>query len=370
MDISKRIVVTFVVVALVPMLVISALSIGEIFTVSNANAGDAADALKAEELANLQRLSNDTALFIEERWQSYIDGVYMMEQYCEDLFNERITATPQYSYYWDSAVEPSYGALDFEQDQEIIDGYGGSETISFDADCYFIPRAEWNNNNPLDHSASTQTALDYSSNMINIFKALHEMNPDYRWLYMGYDLGVSDQHLFRNYPFDDLSYFQDLDGPGLDYDANAQEWYTNVAGISPAENDVIFTDPYVDESVGLVISMGRPVRFDNGTLIGVVSADVTMATVLDNVLNLDVSTNGYAFLLDSAGAVVAHKEQDPNDEIALIETLEFGSVGSSEATAFRNLLNTEVLVDDSGLLEYQKNGQTWHLSFVNIPNTD
>ncbi|MCK5265609.1 MAG: hypothetical protein KAR03_08375, partial [Candidatus Thorarchaeota archaeon] len=83
MDISKRIVVTFVVVALVPMLIISALSIGEIFTVSNANAGDAADALKAEELENLQRLSNDTALFIEERWQSYIDGVYMMEQYCE-----------------------------------------------------------------------------------------------------------------------------------------------------------------------------------------------------------------------------------------------------------------------------------------------
>ncbi|MHA1135454.1 MAG: cache domain-containing protein [Candidatus Thorarchaeota archaeon] len=368
MDISKRIVVTFVVVALVPMLVISALSMGEIFTVANANAGDAADALKAEELANLQRLSNDTALFIEERWQSYIDGVYMMEQYCEDLFNNRISATPQYSHYWDPAVDLSLGALTYETDPDIVDSYE-SETISFDTDCYYIPRNHWNNNDPEDHSAGTANALDYSSNMINVFKALHEMNPDYKWLYMGYDLAVSDQHLFRNYPFDQLSYFNDYYEPG-DYDANSEEWYTNVAGISPSDDNVIFTAPYIDP-VGLVISMGRPVRYDNGSLIGVVSADVTMRTVLDNVLNLDVSTNGYAFLLDTNGDVVAHPNQPLDDEnVASIETLEFGSTGSSEATAFRSLLNTHVLLENSGLLEYTKSGQDWHLSFVTIPNTD
>ncbi|MGY5859896.1 MAG: tetratricopeptide repeat protein [Candidatus Thorarchaeota archaeon] len=369
MDISKRIVVTFVVVALVPMLVISALSVGEIFTVANANAGDAAEALKAEELENLQRLSNDTALFIQERWQSYIDGVYMMEQYCEDLFNNRIVATPQYSHYWDPTVDFSLGALQYETDPDLVDSYE-SETITFETDCYYIPRDQWNNNDPLDHSAETANALDYSSNMINVFKALHEMNPDYKWLYMGYDLAVSDQHLFRNYPFDQLSYFHDWNGPGQDYDANSEEWYTNVAGISPSDDNVIFTAPYIDP-VGLVISMGRPVRYDNGSLIGVVSADVTMGTVLDNVLNLEVSTNGYAFLIDSSGDVVAHPDQLLDDEdVALIETLEFGTTGSSEATTFRNLLNTHVLVEDFGLLEYKKNTNDWHLSFVNIPNTD
>jgi len=369
MDISKRIVVTFVVVALVPMLVISALSIGEIFTVSNANAGDAAEALKAEELENLQRLSNDTALFMQERWQSYIDGVYMMEQYCEDLFNNRISATPQYSHYWDPVWDPSVGALTFETDPEITESYE-SDTISFDTDCYFIPRDEWNNNDPLDHSGPTANALDYSSNMINIFKSLHEMNPDYKWLYMGFDLAVSDQHLFRNYPFDQLSYFYDWNGPGQDYDANIEEWYTNVASVDEADESITFTAPYIDP-VGLVISMGRPVYYDNGSLIGVVSADVTMSTVLDNVLNLDVSTNGYAFLLDTNGDVVAHPEQPLFDEnVAAIETLEFGTTGSSEATSFRNMLDTHVLVEESGLLEYQKSSQTWHLSFVNIPNTD
>ncbi|MBN2228755.1 MAG: tetratricopeptide repeat protein [Candidatus Thorarchaeota archaeon] len=370
MDISKRIVVTFIVVALVPMLAISALSMGEIFTVANANAGDAAEALKSEELANLQRLSNDTALFIGERWQSYVDGVFMMEAYCEDLFNGRISASPQYSYYWDINEEPHWSDLlgTFETDDAIVEAYE-SEYISFAADCYFIPRSEWNNNDPHDFSSSTQVALDYSSNMINIFKALHEMNNDYKWLYMGYDLAVSDQHLFKNYPFDDLSYFLDYDGPGLDYDANAQEWYTNVASIAPSNDQVILTAPYVDP-VGLVISMGRPVRFDNGSLIGVVSADVTMATILDRVLNLNVLSNGYAFMLDTAGNVVAHKDQALDEEVASIETLEFGSSGSAEATAFHSLLTSHVLVDEAGLLTYQKQSSTWHLSFAQIEGTD
>ena len=369
MDISRRIVVTFVVVALVPMLVISALSVGEIFTVSNANAGDAASALKAEELANLQRLSNDTALFIEERWKSYIDGVYILGAYCEDLFNGRISATPQYSYYWNISEEPQWSNLlgTFETDDEIIEAYE-SEFISFAADCYFIPRSEWNNNDPHDFSPSTQVALDYSSNMINIFKALHEMNEDYKWLYMGYDLGVSDQHLFKNYPFDDLSYFVNYTGTGLDYDANVQEWYTNVATIAPDNDSVILTAPYVDP-VGLVISMGRPVRFDNGSLIGVVSADVTMATILDRVLNLNVSTNGYAFMLDTSANVVAHKDQSLDEEVAPIEILEFGNV-TSEAIAFRNLLITQVIGEESGLLEYQKNAKTWHMAFVQIKGTN
>jgi hypothetical protein len=159
MDISKRIVVTFVVVALVPMLVISALSVGQIFTVANANAGDAANALKAEELANLQRLSNDTSLFIGERWQSYVDGVYIMEQYCEDLFNGRISATPQYNYYWNQVQEPrwyTHLVSTFETSDSIVNAYG-SETISFDYDCYYMPRFAWQNNDPHDFSTSIFT---------------------------------------------------------------------------------------------------------------------------------------------------------------------------------------------------------------------
>ncbi|MFW9806796.1 MAG: cache domain-containing protein [Candidatus Thorarchaeota archaeon] len=368
MNISKRIVVTFVTVALIPILVISSLSILAINNVSNANAAHAAEELKAEELANLMRLSNDTGLFIEERWKNYVDGVYMLEAYCEDLINERINTTAQYSYYWDQTEEPRWFsdlAPTFETDPDIIEAYANSTTISFDADCYYMPQPYWNNNDPHDLSFGTRVALNLTSNMINIFKALHEMNVDYRWLYMGYDLDVSDQHLFKNYPFDDLSYFD-----SIDYDPNAEDWYTNVAN-APDNGRVIFTPPYLDESVGLVISMGRPVTFDsNGSLFGIVSADVSMSTIQEKVLNLEVLDNGYSFLLDRNGVVVAHPDLGTFDDPAPIEQLEFSSTTSPEAIAFSNLLSTTVLVEESGLEEFQKDGKTWHMAFVNVSNTD
>ena len=373
MKISKRIVITFIVVALIPILVISTLSILAINNVSNSNATDAAGELKAEELSNLERLANDTGLFIEERWKNYVDGVYMMEAYCEDLFNGRINATARYNYYWNQTEEPNWGDLTFETDPNIVNAYY-SDFITFQTDCYYMPRFAWNNNDPHDLDAGTQYALDVSSNMVNIFKSLHAMNPDYRWLYMGFDLSISDQHLFRNYPFDNLIYFQqDEDGnpvpPTQDYDPNAEDWYTNVVAQSPSDNSIVFTEPYVDPSVGLVISMGRPVRFDDGTLIGVVSADVTMATINEEVLSLDVLENGYSYLLDRNGVVVAHPQLDVFDEPLPIETLEFGSTTSSEAIAFDNQLSSKVLAEASGLLEFQKNGQPWHMAWVNVTNT-
>jgi len=374
MNISKRIVVTFVTVALIPIIVISSLSILAINNVSNANAADAAEELKAEELANLMRLSNDTGLFIEERWKNYVDGVYMMETYCEDLFNDRINATSRYSYYWNQTEEPNWNDLTFETDSEIVDAYY-SDYITFETDCYYMPRFAWNNNDPHDLSLETQRALDYSSNMVNIFRALHEMNEDFRWLYMGFDLGYADQHLFRNYPFDDLFYFQEDDegnpvAPEDDYDPNAEDWYTNVVAQDPGDESIVFTAPYIDLSVGLVISMGRPVYFDNGTLIGVVSADVTMATINEKILNLEVLENGYSYLLNSTGAVVAHPDLDTFDDPLPIEQLEFASPTSSEAIEFRSLLSNTVLVQESGQLEFQKDGETWHMTFVNVTNTD
>ncbi|MGD9382103.1 MAG: hypothetical protein PVI03_06625, partial [Candidatus Thorarchaeota archaeon] len=60
MDISKRIVVTFVVVSLVPILIIAGLSATTVFDTSNENASDASEALRTEELANLLRISEDT----------------------------------------------------------------------------------------------------------------------------------------------------------------------------------------------------------------------------------------------------------------------------------------------------------------------
>ncbi len=363
MEISKRIVITFVVVSLVPILIIAGLSASSVFTTSNENAADAADALRTEELANLLRISEDTASFIQERMQQYFDGVYMMEKYCEDLFNGRINATPQYSYFWDPELEYFQSGTTIPgRNPSTYDEAYDSNDISFEVSCWYMPTDDYRTpNDPWDWSPTTQNLIETSSNMDNIYRSLHQASEDYIWLYMGFSPDISDTRLFRNYPYDNLFYFEDWYGPGLDYDPTIEEWYLNAASIM--DESIAFTSPYGDPSTGLVISMGRPVRFDNGTLIGVVSADVTLDTIMSNVLGIEVLDSGYAYLLESDGGLIAH----PNliTEGQTLNEAEFSGASSSEIAAFASLLPT-ILSADSGQDIFQKRGEEWYVTYSKV----
>ncbi|MFW9883960.1 MAG: cache domain-containing protein [Candidatus Thorarchaeota archaeon] len=363
MDISKRIVVTFVVVSLVPILIIAALSANSVFTTSNENAADAAEALRTEELANLLRISEDTASFISERMQQYFDGVYMMEKYAEDLFNERINATPQYSYFWDPSLEWYNSGRDIPgRNPATYDEAYDSNDISFDVSCWYMPTDDYQTpNDPWDWSPTTRSLIEISSNMDNVYRSLHQASEDYIWLYMGFSPDVSDTRLFRNYPYDNLFYFEDWYGPGLDYDPTIEEWYLNAAAV--LDDSIAFTSPYGDPSTGLVISMGRPIHFDNGTLIGVVSADVTLDTIMANVLGIEVLESGYAYLLESDGGLIAHP-----DLVAEGQTLneaEFSGASSTEIAEFTSLLPT-ILSEDSGHDTFQKRGEEWYITYSKV----
>ncbi|MFX0053807.1 MAG: cache domain-containing protein [Candidatus Hermodarchaeota archaeon] len=363
MDISKRIVVTFVVVSLVPILIIAALSANSVFTTSNENAADAAEALRTEELANLLRISEDTASFISERMQQYFDGVYMMEKYAEDLFNERINATPQYSYFWDPSLEWFHSGRDIPgRNPATYDEAYDSNDISFDVSCWYMPTDDYQTpNDPWDWSPTTRNLIEISSNMDNVYRSLHQASEDYIWLYMGFSPDISDTRLFRNYPYDNLFYFEDWYGPGLDYDPTIEEWYLNAAAV--LDDSIAFTSPYGDPSTGLVISMGRPIHFDNGTLIGVVSADVTLDTIMANVLGIEVLESGYAYLLESDGGLIAHP-----DLVAEGQTLneaEFSGASSTEIAAFTSLLPT-ILSEESGQDTFQKRGEEWYITYSKV----
>ncbi len=362
MDISKRIIIAFVTVTLIPILLVSSLSVMSILSTANYNTDKAAESLRNEELASLNRTVTDTSLFIGEKMQGYIDAVYMMEQYAENLFNNRTVASPQHSYFWDWEVE-------FAKTGRLVPGRHyepryDSDDISFEVSCYYMPRLYYRTpGDPFDWSPSTQYCIETSSNMDNIFRAIHASSSDYIWLYMGFDPGICDSHLFRNYPYDNLSYFLG-DSPAEDYDPPTQEWYTNAAAIN--NDSVAFTSPYLDPSTGLVISMGRPVRFDNGTLIGVVSADVTLNMILDTVLNITILDSGYAFLLDRNGEVMAHPRFTEEGQ-TLVE-LEFSSTSSEEAVAFNSIIS-HAIESRRGQSQYMKGGQRWYLTYTTVANT-
>ncbi len=362
MEISKRIVIAFVAVALIPILLVSSLSLMSMLGTSSENTDKAADALRQEELASLSRTVNDTALFIGEKMQEYIDAVYMMERYAENLFNNRTVASPQHSYFWD--WEREYSETGMLVPGRHYEPRYNSDDISFEVSCYYMPRQYYKTpDDPFDWSTSTRYCIETSSNMDNRFRAIHESSSDYIWLYMGFDTGVCDSHLFRNYPYDNLAYFLG-DTPAEDYDPPTEEWYINAAAIT--NESIAFTSPYLDPSTGLVISMGRPVRFDNNTLIGVISADVTLNTILETVLDIRVLNSGYAFLIEKNGDLMAHPLF--TEEGQTITQLEFGSTTSPEAIAFNSIIS-QAITTGYGLSEYMKGGQPWYISYTTVETT-
>ncbi len=364
MDISKRIIITFVTVSLIPILFISAISAYTIFNVSNENAVDAAAALESEEIANLERIAGDTALFIEERMQSYIDGVYIMENYAEDLFNGRIIADPQEVYFWDQDLEAADGHPVPGLNPSVYDPEYNSNYISFETSSYYMPRNYYPTpGDPLTLDTTTEYLLNVSSNMDNIFRSLRNMSSDYIWLYMYFDAAISDSHLFKNYPFDNLEYFLG-DTAADDYNPQIEEWYTNAATLAFDDDSIAITSPYGDPSTGLVISLGRPIYFDNGTFIGVVSADVTMDTILTSVLDIQVLDSGYGYILESDGDVLAHPLL--SDDRETLVQLEFES--STEAAAFSAII-TNALSLGSGQETFIKDGEQWYLTYETVENT-
>jgi methyl-accepting chemotaxis protein len=71
-----------------------------------------------------------------------------------------------------------------------------------------------------------------------------------------------------------------------------------------------FTKPYIDNSTKqLAISIYSPIIDKSNNLIGVVSSDLLLKDIVDNILNIDVGNDGLAYLIDEAGNTLVHKDE-------------------------------------------------------------
>ena len=91
-----------------------------------------------------------------------------------------------------------------------------------------------------------------------------------------------------------------------DYDPCERGWYTQ----AKEADAVIVTDPYVDAFTGMiVITIAAPLHNEQGEIVGVNGADITIDYLVTLVDDLNEDT-GYGFLVDSSGCFITH----PNAE--------------------------------------------------------
>ncbi|WP_293765688.1 methyl-accepting chemotaxis protein [uncultured Aquitalea sp.] len=153
---------------------------------------------------------------------------------------------------------------------------------------------------------------------------------------------------------DGKSMFSDDWSAPADYKVTERDWYKQAM----AAGKPVVTEPYVDEaSKKLTITVAAPIAHD-GKAVGVVGGDVFVDELVKSVLSLQIRGNGYAFITDSKGTVLAHPDA------AL--TLKPATQLSPELTADR----LKALSDSNHLDDVAIGGQSMLVSVTRIPGSD
>ncbi|MCW8330651.1 methyl-accepting chemotaxis protein [Photobacterium sp. SDRW27] len=87
-----------------------------------------------------------------------------------------------------------------------------------------------------------------------------------------------------------------------DYDPRSRPWYKDAMNAG----NLVLTEPYQDFDGSIVVSFAKAFQ---GQHRGVLAADLTVSHIIDQVLNLKLEHNGFAFLIDGNNNIVAYQDE-------------------------------------------------------------
>jgi HAMP domain-containing protein len=346
----RNVILTFVAISIISLGATGGISYFFVDLIGDFTATESTTALKSQIQTNMDLTAEKTALVINQKMTNAESMVLAMAEECERIFNDESTFESREVYY-DFFFE--YGP--FPPDTAFDAGYGIN--VSWTYSSWYIPESD--STDYLTYQAQNTERLGRVSNLDFMFQAIHQQM-DFRWLYMTF----ADNGLFINYPGSVLG--------GTDFDRQTDPWYPTTdfwyTEIASGNGDIVFVEPYYDPIDGvLLISIGKSVYFENGTLIGVIAGDITIADINERVLDVTVLTSGYAALVEGvAGGVVAHPDVEPEDYalgLPALTQVETNQDGSSALTA---LQVDQVISGATGYLEYSKDGDDYLLAYTSV----
>lgn len=139
-----------------------------------------------------------------------------------------------------------------------------------------------------------------------------------------------------------------LDVP-KDYDPTSREWYIKAF----ETGHTIWTEPYVDaQSQITVVSVASPVYNFNGDFVGVVSVDLSLDKLSQDINEISIGKEGYPVIIDQNGLTMTHKNPEiiglPIPVPEIVEAID---------------------KSDEGYVEYNYEGDNKFATFATIPLT-
>jgi GAF domain-containing protein len=256
--------------------------------------------------------------------------------------------------------------LSLEQIQEILSKYAYDANGVYGLDtwyneAYFPTHNDnlqsnvyLNKNTPLTPQLEHDIAATERLNPI--FEAIRSSGIGTQWVYL-----TTAEGMMRLYPW------AGNEGYGPDWEPQTAIFYTVASAERDPERKAVWTAPYIDcAGAGLMVTSSDPI-YDSDQLIAVMSHDFRIQDMQEEVLGFQVGETGFAFLLDSAGGVIAHKDYALGDvacgeEFSIKLTDKDPAMASVVNTMLRQTAGTDNFVDSAGT--------EWVVVFAPIPATD
>ncbi|MBB6214239.1 methyl-accepting chemotaxis protein [Anaerosolibacter carboniphilus] len=151
---------------------------------------------------------------------------------------------------------------------------------------------------------------------------------------------------------DQLVYTEDYESP--DYSYPNTDWYQIGKN---TKNGVGWTDPYYDEASGITMITAAVPFYVDEKFSGIVSADYDLTTIQKIILDVIFEKSGYAFLLDSKGQFIAHKDQEKVMKQKITEDAELKALGE------------DLIKNDRGSTMVTVGGVEFEAYYITLPST-
>ncbi|MHA1880076.1 MAG: cache domain-containing protein [Candidatus Heimdallarchaeota archaeon] len=319
---------------------------------------DSTSALEKQITENIKITAEKNAEIIFQKLSNAESMVRYEASNLEYLFSDENRFGPRDTYYdyWfeynlsntpaDTHYDPSYG-IQVSYDYASYYFEGSNST-------HYLPQ-----NSLQNKTLNTVAAMDY------VFKEIHNNAPEFRWLYIAFELAGID--LFINYPGSVLL-GDDAERNDEPYEPHLEPWYIDVKS---GDGRIVFTEPYFDEFDGVpLITIGRVAKFSNGTDIGVICGDISIEDMVNKIVNITILETGYAALINSDGLVVAHPESAPSIADPNFPYINEVEVNSDDTSALNATALSLITSGGSGIIKYTRNGQERFLAYQPVGKGD
>lgn len=348
----RNVILTFVTISILSLGATGAISYFFVDLIGDFTTTESSTALDSQTQINMLSTAEKTAAVINQKLTNAEAMVLAMAEECERIFRADSTFQPRevyYDFFFQNVGPPGSRPNDTQFSAE----YGINVSWSYSS--WYVPESDSSNYG--NYLASNTDRLGRVSNLDYIFQAIHQQI-DFRWLYLTF----ADDSLFINYPGSILG-GSDIDRQTDPWYPVLDEWYTEIEG---GGGDIVFVEPYYDPiDRVLLISIGKTVYYENGTLLGVIAGDITIEDVNRRILDITILETGYAALVEQVNhGVIAHPDLVPDDYIVGLPDL--ANVESNTDGSPTDLNVAQVVSGATGSLQYTKDGEEYLLAYTPI----